>query len=113
MKANYIKYNHISEDPALISKAIWLSEQYRASKQYKRNSKRDFVAAFNVLLTNIEIFQAYEGWDLYIPTNNNLYSGASKRNKTYTSELKDVIKWLISDGYLIQISNVTRPRKEQ
>jgi hypothetical protein len=112
VKANYIKYNHISEDPALISKAIWLSEQYRASKQYKRNSKRDFVAAFNVLLTNIEIFQAYEGWDLYIPTNNNLYSGASKRNKTYTSELKDVIKWLISDGYLIQISNVTRPRKK-
>lgn len=112
MKANYIKYNHISEDPALISKAIWLSEQYRASKQYTRNSKRDFAAAFNVLLTNIEIFQAYEGWDLYIPTNNNLYSGTSKRNKTYTSELKDVIKWLIAEGYLIQVSNVTRPTQK-
>jgi hypothetical protein len=113
VKANYIKYNHISEDSELISKAIWLSEQYRASKQYTRNSKRDFAAAFNVLLTNIEIFQAYEGWDLYIPTNNNLYSGASKRNKTYTSELKDVIKWLISEGYLIQVSNVTRPTKKK
>jgi hypothetical protein len=112
VKANYIKYNHISNDPALISKAIWLSEQYRASKQYKRNTKRNFVAAFNVLLTNIEIFQAYEGWDLYIPTNNNLYSGTSKRNKTYTSELKDVIKWLIAEGYLIQVSNVTRPTQK-
>lgn len=112
MKANYIKYNHISEDSELISKAIWLSEQYRASKQYTRNSKRDFAAAFNVLLTNIEIFQAYEGWDLYIPTNNNLYSGTSKRNKTYTSELKDVIKWLIAEGYLIQVSNVTRPTQK-
>ena len=111
-KAHYIKYHHISDDHALIEKAQSLAERYKLSKQQQRKSNRDFEAAFNAILTSIDIFQAYDGWSLYIPTNNNLFSGTLKRNSTYTTELLDALKWLISQGYLEQVSGVTRPRKK-
>ena len=66
-KANYIKYNHVSDDPALIEKAQLLADRYRLSRQQQRKSNRDFEAAFNAILTSIDIFQAYDGWSLYIP----------------------------------------------
>ena len=111
-KAHYIKYHHVSDDPALIEKAQSLTDLYRLFRQQQRKSNRDFEAAFNAILTSIEIFQAYDGWSLYIPTNNNLFSGTLKRNSTYTTELLDALKWLISHGYLEQVSGVTRPRKK-
>jgi len=111
-KAHYIKYNHISDDPALIKKAHSLADRYRLFKQQQRKSNRDFEAAFNAILTSIEIFQAYDGWSLYIPTNNNLFSGTLKRNSTYTTEIRDALNWLISESYLEQVSGVTRPKKK-
>ena len=111
-KAHYIKYNHISDDPALIKKAHSLADRYRLFKQQQRKSNRDFEAAFNAILTSIEIFQAYDGWSLYIPTNNNLFSGTLKRNSTYTTEIRDALNWLISESYLEQVCGVTRPKKK-
>ena len=73
-KAHYIKYNHISDDPALIKNAQSLADLCRHSRRQQRKSNRDFEAAFNVILTSADIFQAYDGWSLYIPTNNNLFS---------------------------------------
>ena len=110
-KAHYIKYHHISDDPTLTEKAELLADLYSLSKQQQRKSNRDFATAFNVILTSIEIFQAYDGWSLYIPTNNNLFSGTYKRNNTYTTEIRDAIKWLISNNYLAKVSGVTRPKK--
>ena len=69
-KAHYIKYHHISDDPALIEKAQSLADLYRLFKQQQRKSNRDFESAFNVILTSADIFQAYDGWSLFIPTNN-------------------------------------------
>jgi hypothetical protein len=112
IKAHYIKYHHISGDPALIEKAELLADLYSLSKQQQRKSNRDFEAAFNVILTSVDIFQAYDGWSLYIPTNNNLFSGTYKRNNTYTTEIRDAIKWLISNNYLEKVSGVTRPKKK-
>jgi hypothetical protein len=111
-KTHYIKYHHVSDDPSLISKAKWLAEQYQLAKQRVRKNNRDFEAAFNVILTSMEIFQAYDGYNLYIPTNNNLFSGALKRNNTYTTEIRDALKWLISESYIEQVAGVTKPRKK-
>jgi hypothetical protein len=111
-KAHYIKYNHISDDPALTEKAQSLADRYRLFKQQQRKSNRDFEAAFNAILTSIDIFQAYDGWSLFIPTNNNLFSGTYKRNNTYTTEIRDALKWLISESYLEPVSGVTRPKKK-
>ena len=111
-KTHYIKYHHISDDPALIEKAQSLAELYTLSRQQQRKSIRDFEAAFNVILTSADIFQAYDLWSLYIPTNNNLFSGTYKRNNTYTTEILDSLKWLISENYLEQVAGVTRPKKK-
>ena len=64
---HYIKYHHISDDPALIAKGELLVNLYKKSKQQQRKNTRDFAAAFNVILTSVDIFQAYDGWSLYIP----------------------------------------------
>jgi hypothetical protein len=74
-KAHYLNYRHLSSDPNLINKAELLAAQYRATKQQLRKNNRDFEAAFNVILTNIEVYQAYDGYCLNIPTDNNLFSG--------------------------------------
>lgn len=111
-KMQYIKYHHLSDDPALIEKAQSLAELYTLSRQQQRKSIRDFEAAFNVILTSADIFQAYDLWSLYIPTNNNLFSGTYKRNNTYTTEILDSLKWLISENYLEQVAGVTRPKKK-
>ena len=66
-KAHYLNYRHLSSDPNLINEAELLAAQYRATKQQLRKNNRDFEAAFNVILTNIEVYQAYDGYCLNIP----------------------------------------------
>ena len=84
-----------SSDLNLTIKAELLAAQYRAKKQQLRKNNREFQAAFNVILTNVEVYQAYDGWCLNIPTDNNLFSGKAKRNATYTTEIRDDLRWLI------------------
>ena len=97
LKAHYLNYRHVSSDANLIAKAELLATQYRAAKQQLRKNSRDFATAFNVILTNVEVYQAYDGWCLQIPTNNNLFSGKHQRNATYTTEIRDALKWLIAE----------------
>ena len=111
-KAHYLNYRHLSSDPNLINKAELLATQYRAAKQQLRKNNRDFETAINVILTNVEVHQAYDDWCLHIPTNNNLFSGKYKRNATYTTEVRDALKWLIAEGYLEQVAKVIRPKKK-
>ena len=85
LKTHYLNYRHVSSDPNLITEAEQLAAQYRAVKQQLRRNKRDFASAFNVILTNVEVYQAYDGYCLNIPTDNNLFSGKTKRNATYTT----------------------------
>ena len=112
LKAHYLNYRHVSSDPKLIAKAELLATQYRAAKQQVRKNNRDFETAFYVILTNVEGYQAYDGYSLYIPTNNNLFSGKYKRNATYTPEIRDALQWLIEEGYLEQVAKLTRPKKK-
>ena len=112
IKAHYLNYRHVSSDPNLIAKAELLAAQYRAAKQQLRRNSRDFATAFNVILTNVEVYQAYDDWCLHIPTNNNLFSGKHQRNATYTTEIRDALRWLIAEGYLEQVAKLTRPEKK-
>ena len=112
LKAHYLNYRQVSSDPNLIAKAELLATQYRSAKQQLRRNKRDFETAFNVILTNVEVYQAYEGWCLNIPTDNNLFSGKHQRNATYTTEIRDALRWLIAEGFLEKATGLTRPKKK-
>ena len=112
LKTHYLNYRHVSSDPNLIAKAELLAAQYRAAKQQLRRNKRDFETAFNVILTNVEVYQAYDGYCLNIPTDNNLFSGKTKRNATYTAEIRDALRWLIAEGFLEKATGLTRPKKK-
>ena len=112
LKTHYLNYRHVSSDPNLITEAEQLAAQYRAVKQQLRRNKRDFASAFNIILTNVEVYQAYDGYCLNIPTNNTLFSGKSKRNATYTTEIRDALRWLIEEGFLIKAAGLTRPKKK-
>ena len=112
LKTHYLNYRHVSSDPKLIAKAELLAIQYRTAKQQLRRNKRDFALAFNIILTNVEVCQAYDDWCLHAPTNNNLFSGKSKRNATYTTEIRDALRWLIEEGFLVKAAGLTRPKKK-
>ncbi len=112
LKAHYLNYRHVSSDPNLITKAELLAAQYRAANQQVRRNNRDFATAFNVILTNVEVYQAYDGYCLNIPTDNNLFSGKSKRNATYTTEIRDALRWLIEEGFLERTAGLSRPKKK-
>ena len=111
LKTHYLNYRHVSSGPNLIIKAELLATQYREAKQQLRKNNRDFATAFNVILTNAEVYQAYDGYCLNIPTDNNLFSGKTKRNATYTTEIRDALRWLIADGYFEKAAGLTRPKK--
>jgi hypothetical protein len=112
LKTHYLNYRHVSSDAKLIAKANDLAAQYRATKQQLRKNNRNFATAFNVILTNIEVYQAYDGYCLNIPTDNNLFSGKTKRNATYTTEIRDALRWLIEEGFLERAAGLTRPKKK-
>lgn len=112
IKAHYLNYRHYSLDPNLKAKAEHLATQYRAAKQQLRKNNRDFETAFNAILTNVEVYQAYDGYCLNIPTDNNLFSGKAKRNATYTTEIRDALRWLITEGYLEKAAGLMRPKKK-
>ena len=112
LKTHYLNYHQFSSDTKLIAQAELLATQYRAENQQLRKNSRDFETAFNVILTSVEVYQAYDDWCLHIPTNNNLFSGKYKRNATYTTEVRDALKWLIAEGYLEQVAKVIRPERK-
>ncbi|MDB3998890.1 hypothetical protein N9448_04660 [Litorivicinus sp.] len=100
-RARYIKYNWASNDERLLERALELTEQLLAT--YQRRPSNDYLTAFNVILTSIQVLHGYTSdYDLLIPTNTNLYSGKTRRNQTHTKEIHTCLKWLIDSGHLIK-----------
>jgi len=100
-RARYIKYNWASNDERLLERASELTEQLLAT--YQRRPSKEYLTAFNVILTSIQVLHGYTSdYDLLIPTNTNLYSGKTRRNQTYTKEIHTCLKWLIDSGHLIK-----------
>ena len=110
-QAFYVRFNWISTNPTLCAMATTLALLRVEQVTKQRQNRRDFTSAFNVILTEMEVNNAYEaGWRVYVPLNNNLYSGKTRRNPTYTSEIKDAFLWLINKGYLRKVSGVKTVR---
>ena len=106
-QAFYVRFNWTSTNPTLCAMAITLASLRAEQVTKQRQNDRDFASAFNVILSEMEVNNAYEaGWRVYIPLNNNLYSGKARRNPTYTSEIKDAFLWLINEGYLKKVDGV-------
>jgi hypothetical protein len=106
-QAFYVRFNWISTNPTLFAMATTLASLRAALVTKQRKGKRDFASAFNVILTEMEVNNAYEtGWRVYIPLDGNLFSGKTRRNPTYTSEIKDAFLWLIDEGYLRKVDGV-------
>lgn len=112
-KSSRINFKYESKNSTVISKANELESALLSWKAYTRNRKRPFAHAFNVILTAVEVFNGYEpdNW-LRIVTDNNVFSGEKKRDKEFTSELKEAIKFLIQFKYLEKLSGV-RPLKQK
>ena len=106
-QAFYARFNWISTNLTLGAMATTLASLRAEQVTKQRKSKRDFASAFNVILAEMEVNNAYEvGWRAYIPLDGNLYSGKTRRNPTYTSEIKDAFLWLIEEGYLRKVDGV-------
>ena len=113
-QAFYVRFNWISTNPTLCAMATTLALLRVEQVTKQRQNDRDFASAFNVILSEMEVNNAYEaGWRVYIPLNNNLYSGKTRRNPTYTSEIKDAFLWLINEGYLKKVDGVRVARGEK
>ena len=102
----YIRFNWISHDKKLVSKAQELAELYRNEKQPKRRNRRPFEDAFNVILTSLEVLGGYSHWGIRIPTDHNLYYKTTQRDATYTSEVLDSLKWLVASDYLQKVDGM-------
>lgn len=106
-QAFYVRFNWISTNLTLCAMATTLASLRAEQVTKQRQNKRDFASAFNVILTEMEVNNAYEvGWRAYIPLNGSLYSGKTRRNPTYTSEIKAAFLWLIAEGYLRKVDGV-------
>ena len=110
-RSHYIKFNWLSNDPRLLSKAEELNKLLLDS--FDRRPRRHFTVAFNAILTSVEVQGGFNGWWIRIPTDNNLYSGKTQRNATYTSEVKDCLLWMIKSGYLVKVDSLRAPSHRQ
>jgi len=103
----YIKYNWVSDDPRLLKRAEELKDEYLS--QYTRKPDKDFIQAFVVILTSLQILTRFKpNAAVLIPLNVNLYSGQTRRSPTYTKEIHNCLKWMKSDtvGYLTKLKGV-------
>jgi hypothetical protein len=108
---SYLKYNWISDDPRVHACAQMLSSERAANNNPLRNRGLDLSEAFNVILTSLEVCMGYRQNDsIHIAINQDLYTGNSKRNQTYSREIFHAIKFLIEAGYLSFICGVTKTK---
>ena len=106
-KQRYLLFKYETTNPNVLAKAAELNAEYIAFKNYERKPKRDWTHAFNVILTSMEV---YDGYDpdcmVRITKNNNNFSGEEKKGTEYTSEQKDVVLYLIKQGFLGYVDGV-------
>ena len=109
--SSILHFRFESTNSLIISKADELHHKALEWKQYKRQRNRDFRHAFNVILTGVEVYGGYEpdNW-LRITTGNNAFSGETCKGTEYTSEQKEAVLFLITQGYIEKADGV-RPIK--
>lgn len=106
-KQRYMLFKYESTNPNVLAKAAELNAQYIAFKKYERKPKRDWTHAFNVILTSMEVFDGYDqDCMVRITRNSNNFSGPEKKGSEYTSEQKEVVVFLIKQGFLKKVDGV-------
>ena len=100
----YLRFDWISGSPSLTTIAQQLSDVFKQARQPKRKSKSDFVSAFNVVLTALEVMGAYEPdrW-IRIVTDHEVYGGKNQRSAAHTRQVCSALEWLIAEGLLQRV----------
>ena len=107
-RSRYIKFNWLSNDERLCARVDELSQELLGG--LLRNRKRDLTSAFNTILTSIDVLGGFDGWWIRIPTNNNLFTGKTRRNASYTTDVLYCLDWLIKNHYLAKVDGLRAPR---
>lgn len=100
----YLRFDWISESQLLSNKAQQLADAFKQARQPKRKSKSDFVSAFNVVLTALEVLGAYEPdrW-IRIVTDHEVYGGKTQRSTAHTRQVLSALEWLLDEGFMHQV----------
>ncbi len=101
----YLRYNWCSTSSKLLTIAATLAERCRQSRGTgKRRVNTDFSPAFNVLLTALEVSDAYkpDQW-IRVVTDDEVYGGKTQRSAAYNRQVLTALEWLIDGGYLIKV----------
>lgn len=107
----YLKYNWISDDPKVVAFSQMLCNERATTSNPSRKRGLDLSDAFNVILTSLEVCMGYNpNASIHIASNQDLYTGESKRNSTYCRENYHAIKFLIEANYLQLICKITKSK---
>jgi hypothetical protein len=101
----YLRYNWISTSERLQAVAATLAEQCRVSRgSGVRQVRTNFVPAFNVVLTALEVSDAYKPnqW-IRIVTDDEVYGGKTQRSAAHNRQVLTALEWLIGGGYLLKV----------
>lgn len=101
----YLRFNWFSTSTKLQAIAATLAEQCRQSRGTGvRKVNTDFAAAFNVVLTSLEVSGAYKSdqW-VRIVTDDEVYGGKTQRSAAHNRQVLTALVFLIGKGYLQQV----------
>ena len=107
----YLRYNWFSSNAVLTETAIILTNRFNDDSINIRRRDRDLKESFNVVLTSLELNEAYEPdrW-IRIVTDHEVYGGKSQRSTAHNRDILVAINWLIKNGYLIKVDEVKAVR---
>lgn len=101
----YLRYNWLSTSARLHAIAGTQAERCRQSRGTgKRQVNTDFSAAFNAVLTALEVSDAYkpDQW-IRIVTDDEVYGGKTQRSSAHNRQVLTALEWLIYRGYLLKV----------
>lgn len=110
----YLRYNWCSTSSKLLTIAAKLAERCRQSRGTGiRRVNTDYAPAFNVVLTALEVSDAYkpDQW-IRIVTDDEVYGGKTKRSPAHNREILTALLWLIDGGYLLKVDGRRQVKSE-
>lgn len=110
----YLRYNWTSTSERLQAVAATLAERCRQSRGTgKRQVKTDFAPAFNVVITALEVSEAYkkDQW-IRIVTDDEVYGGKTQRSAAHNRQVLTALEWLIDDSYLLKVDGKRQVKSE-
>lgn len=110
----YLRYNWCSTSSKLLTIAAKLAERCRQSRGTGiRRVNTDYAPAFNVLLTALEVSDAYkpDQW-IRIVTDDEVYGGKTQRSAAHNRQVLAALEWLIHSSYLLKVDGKRQVKSE-